>query len=322
MDSEDDIKRYEALMEGMKELMSGNFSIQLHRSEKEDDLEALTVRFNMMAQKLNKYYSSFAFHKPEHSSLFLSNLILDLDEEFKVVGASKAIKSILKYDLKDIENKPFLEILSERSLPNWERMTGGIIQPKIEQSSQKLWFKTIQDLTVPAYCFISEKEDTSLSNTKYSLHAFEAVILEEVYDEYFPMDGNGDLFHIKSEYADILLRPSEIAKMEEVHEYVLSHLEHKLPRFSDLAEMFNINEHKLKRNFKWVYDSTPHQLHKETRLERSHELLINSDLAFKSIALKYAFPSASYFSRAIKKKYGLSPTEVRNTRNKKRKKAE
>ena len=319
MDKEEDEKRYDALMEGLKEVMAGNFSIQLPRSEKRDALEALTVRFNMTAQKLYKYSSSFAHHNPKHSSLFVTNLILDLDEEFRVVGASKAIKSLLNYHLPDVENKPVQEILGERSKSNWERMVKCILKPSIEQSSQQLWFKTAHGLTVPAYCFISEREDASSNNMKYSLHAFEAMILAEVYDEYFPEEGDGRLFHINSDYNDIQLRPSEIKKMKSVEEFILNNLDTKLLSLSDLAVKFKINKNKLKRDFRWLFNCSPHQYHRETRLEKAHGLIISSDMAIKYIAHQYAFSSVAYFSRCIKEKYGLSPMDLRNSRGKRRK---
>lgn len=316
MESEEDKNRLEKLMEGMEELMSGNFSVQISKSEKDDQLEALIAQFNMLAQKLGNYFSKNAFYKPEHSSLFATILILDLDEEFKVVGASKAVKSVLNWDFKDIENQSVTQVLREDSLPHWERMVADIIDPETERASKKLWFKTAQDLTVPAYCFISEKEDAASSKIKYSLHAFESFVLEKVYDKFFPMDKDESPYKIESELGETILSPSDLGTMKEVHKFVHSKIKEKLPSLKDIATKFYINEDKLKRNFKMSYGSTPHSLHKEIRLEQSHYLLTETDKPISTIADDYFSKNSSNFSHAIKKKYGMSPTEVRNNKPK------
>lgn len=311
MESEEDKKRLKALLKGMKNLMSGKFPVQIPRSGKDDQLEAVITQFNMMAQKLDKYFSNNAFHKPEHSSLFVTLQILDLDKEFRIVGASKAVKSILKWDLKDIENQPVTQILRESSLPNWERMVADITQLKMERTSQKLWFKTAQDLTFRGYFFIAEKEETTSSNIKYSLHAFATEVLEKVYDKFFPLGGDRSPFKIESEFADILLSPSELKTMKKVHNYVLSNLKNKLPSLSDMAAKFHINQNKLIANFKLTYGYTPHSLHAQIRLDRSLELLINTERSISEIAKTY-FSNNSHFSHTIKRRYGISPTEIRN----------
>ena len=82
---------------------------------------------------------------------------------------------------------------------------------------------------------------------------------------------------------------------------------------SELAKKFGISQTYAKEIFKELYDSTIYQYHLSRRLERAKELLTEkADTKISEIALQTGFSSASKFTNAFKKKYGLLPSQLRS----------
>lgn len=66
-----------------------------------------------------------------------------------------------------------------------------------------------------------------------------------------------------------------------------------------------------KRDFKKIYNATPHQWLIKKRLEFSKKLLENSQLNIASISYDAGFESPAHFSRLFKKQYGYPPSSLR-----------
>lgn len=97
---------------------------------------------------------------------------------------------------------------------------------------------------------------------------------------------------------------------------------HKVKRFinsnysssltlSDIASEFGYTEDHITRLFKQKYGTTPHKYLTETRLEHALWLLLNTDLPAERICEAVGYTDFSSFWRAFKKKYSLSPGEIR-----------
>jgi AraC-like DNA-binding protein len=68
----------------------------------------------------------------------------------------------------------------------------------------------------------------------------------------------------------------------------------------------------LQRYFNRYYGISPKQYIIKLRLERAAELLLSEGLSVKEIAFTCGFTDEKYFSRLFKKKYGYSPTHLKN----------
>ena len=65
--------------------------------------------------------------------------------------------------------------------------------------------------------------------------------------------------------------------------------------------------------FKSVFGMSMLQYHKEKNLLLAEQLVKNSDVQIKNIAITTGFESASKFSASFKKRFGKLPSELRNS---------
>jgi AraC-like DNA-binding protein len=74
-----------------------------------------------------------------------------------------------------------------------------------------------------------------------------------------------------------------------------------------LSKISGLNEFKLKQGFRLLFNSPVIDFLINYRLERAHELLMNSQKTISEIAFETGYSSPAYFGKAFKKKYGYSP---------------
>lgn len=86
----------------------------------------------------------------------------------------------------------------------------------------------------------------------------------------------------------------------------------------DLCHMYNTNRTTLMADFKRVTGKTINEFVTDKRIDLCKQILAFTNIQIDEIALKYGFTSQSYFTRAFKKKTGLSPMQYRKTAVQKR----
>lgn len=86
------------------------------------------------------------------------------------------------------------------------------------------------------------------------------------------------------------------------------------PSVADLAKEAGINRNKLFYGFRNFYGVTISRYLQNLRLERGYELLKTTDLSLLEVCEEAGFSHQSNFSTAIRKRYGLSPKELRKRR--------
>jgi AraC family carnitine catabolism transcriptional activator len=75
----------------------------------------------------------------------------------------------------------------------------------------------------------------------------------------------------------------------------------------ELAERVHVTRRQLERLFRAHLDTTPSGFYLKLRLERGRSLLQQTAMSVVEISLACGFDSPSYFSRAYRKQFGLSP---------------
>ena len=79
-----------------------------------------------------------------------------------------------------------------------------------------------------------------------------------------------------------------------------------------IAYVFNYNEKYIGKSFKKHTGKTIKEYLNDKRLEKSEELLKNTNLPITEISARTGFNNITYYNRLFKKHYGMSPTEYRN----------
>ncbi len=78
-----------------------------------------------------------------------------------------------------------------------------------------------------------------------------------------------------------------------------------------LADELGLSWRRLERLFERHLGQTPRHFYLERRLAHAHQLLIDTRHSIMDIALASGFASASSFTRAFRRRYGLTPSRLR-----------
>ncbi|MEO1486807.1 MAG: AraC family transcriptional regulator [Bacteroidota bacterium] len=98
----------------------------------------------------------------------------------------------------------------------------------------------------------------------------------------------------------------------EFKKVIKEHIYHDLT-IQEYATLLNLSTSTFKRKFKAFYDTSPGKYFLNKRLERAKNLLLNSQDRVSDICFDSGFGDVSNFTKAFSKKYGMSPTEFRNS---------
>ncbi|MCC3156156.1 AraC family transcriptional regulator [Hymenobacter sp. 15J16-1T3B] len=83
------------------------------------------------------------------------------------------------------------------------------------------------------------------------------------------------------------------------------------PGLHDLARLFGTNDFLLKKGFRELFDTTVFGYVAEKRLTEARALLTHSDAAVQDVAARVGFSNAAHFATAFKRRFGLTPQQVR-----------
>ncbi len=151
-------------------------------------------------------------------------------------------------------------------------------------------------------------------------HAIQIGIKNEMYYEEMRFNILKDVYrnHLKiEEKLQHLSAKKDSTKMElykRLHrskDFMMSHLNQKL-HLDQISAQASMSPYHFLRSFKEVFDCTPLQFMATERLSVAKDLIINSDMPISHIIAEVGYDHPSSFSRAFKKKYGLSPLNLRS----------
>ncbi len=99
--------------------------------------------------------------------------------------------------------------------------------------------------------------------------------------------------------------------IDKLFHYLMDNLDSPLEPITDIANRLNTNSTILKRGFKVIHEKTIAEFHREKRLEKARDLILDTDTKLSTIATQCGFKSLSHFSRTYKKHFGVNPSDSR-----------
>lgn len=103
------------------------------------------------------------------------------------------------------------------------------------------------------------------------------------------------------------------AQIKLITNYIAEHYSEKIT-LEELASFANISVYHLSHIFKKCTGKSPNEYVNEYRLTMAADRLAHEDTQILNIAIDSGFNNISYFNRAFKRKYGMTPKEYRNGR--------
>lgn len=79
----------------------------------------------------------------------------------------------------------------------------------------------------------------------------------------------------------------------------------------EIAESVNMNVRTLSSRFREITGESVHQYQLNMKLEAAYKALRGGDRTIKDVSMSFGFTDAYYFSRLFKKKFGLSPKQIK-----------
>lgn len=81
----------------------------------------------------------------------------------------------------------------------------------------------------------------------------------------------------------------------------------------DYAQLCGMSKYHFLRVFRELVGATPLDYRNTIRLEHAKELLQEENLSIEEVGALTGYTSASYFSSAFKRKFGVSPKQYQNS---------
>src|SRR5690606_14257276 len=308
-----DKNRLEHIYELLLKIAEGDFTFEIERTEEDDEIEAILIVVNLLAEEMKETLQYYNFLKISESSIQYVTMLFILDSSFQIQFANLQVQKNLGWSTSDILHKSFAFLLSNCSHQNWTNIAENVLfQPD---------YHIITKLTFICPNQLAKTFTTSINVIPGHLHGspfiiistFETLLISQLIEEGLKQD----LKNIYSEDAknvkgpNVLVKKQDIHIMQQIREHILQNLEHPLPNLRTLANQFGTNEYKLKSGFKQLYGITVFRFLTKERLKRASLLIQNTSLSLKSIAQMTGFKNASHFSKTFKDNFGIKPIDLK-----------
>ncbi|WP_066223751.1 helix-turn-helix domain-containing protein [Formosa haliotis] len=303
MDSQDQI-RLKNIHNQLLEIINGNFSFQIARTDHNDELEALSALVNMVAEEIKDSFLHEGFINSRNTYKHTNQFTLVLDLQHIIIEVYEGTITSLGYAPKDLIGHSITSLLSKASLKTWTSIQNKLLYNK----SLQLIFNTKQGLEFKAKCFVIRFQNNERLKDLILLTTFDLVQR----DHSIKLNLKKLKINSQKEIYKQSLSSKDIDNIRRAGTFIIDHLEHDLPSLKDFAHSFGINEFKLKRGFKELYGMTVFQYLKIERLKKGHVLVKHTKMTFKEIAKTVGFKTPSHFSREFYTYYNYRPRTLRN----------
>lgn len=293
------------------EMAGGNFFYRLETSERNDNVEALAIVLNMLAEEIQESFYHQGYVSSKGTTEHLVQMCFLLDGDGIVQMANQKACTILSKLYGNIVRKPFSDLLTDASKTDWVQKWRTLCKKSFYDMAIPLNFLTNDNLVIPNRCHI-----TSIKSEEDGSHNVLITVIHTTTGRTFGKernrtainpDSNGKNSQKKVTRPKVKLSYEDIRKIREGQEMILNNLQMDLPNLKDLAHQLGTNEFKLKYGFKELYGTTVFKYLVQERLRKAKTLVQYTQLNFKSIAKMVGFKSVPHFSRAFSEQYGYSP---------------
>jgi AraC-like DNA-binding protein len=300
MHQEINLQRIRSISQMLLEMAGGNFTNRIQRTEQDDELEALVVLMNMVAEEMKESIFHSGFINPHHSYRNLVQSTFILDEHFVIMSYNSEASVLLNLSPDLVCNTLFKNLLSEESLYFWNSLEHEIVRDPDYYATVQLVYIAKDKLVVPVYCTISR-----LINCSKILISFVTTVVEKTISRSVLITPESNDLPL------VLSRPSDILLIQNLYDYILYHLDSPLPSVKELSFIFGTNENKLKYGFKQLFRTTIYQFYNNERLKKAHLLIQQTMIPMKSIAIMTGFKTYPNFSKGFKKYFGYKPMDIK-----------
>jgi len=293
----------------------------------------------------NNNIDGYSFEQNINEELFIIKSKLKVQSDLKVESSTNINGLIFGYNLngysehkskhsnshlKLSKNDSFLAIMNKEN--NISYTSKGILTKVCFVIKKEFIEKNIQDNMIKDLIF-SSLEEKLCENLLFQrkINPYINLLLNDIYKH--PFDGSLSNIYLQSRVLELVflelesivkdkkdfvknikLDDYDIEAIKNAKDILLTNIKNP-PSIIELAKMVRVNDFKLKKGFKEVFQTTPYNLLLDYRLEYAKKLLSESDLSVGEIAQKVGYKYTASFSAAFIKKYGVTPKSIMKSKN-------
>lgn len=284
-------QRIKDIYQMLFEMATGNFAYRL-QTDYDDKLDELSKTLNNVAEEMLNMILDSGYVNPHYSYQSLIQATFILNKDFSIYSFSNDVPDMFDYEPEHLLKVNFSKVINPQSigLLNHIQMTAAADDNYNE--TIQLIFKTGKGLAIPSFCTISKL----LYSNKIIVNSVTTILQDFIaYDTGTATSP----------------RPNDAAIIQELHDYILSHLDAPLPSLKQLSKKFGSNEFKLKDGFRYFFNTSIYHFYNEKRLQKAHLLIQQTPHSIKAIAIMSGFNDYTNFYKSFKKRFGYSPRDLK-----------
>lgn len=298
-----DQKKYgEEIQKMIRELAKGNFSYRITEFS-EDELGDIAVMINLLAEELSVFFIQPGLFGEKRLS---EQFILVMDEHYSIHSINYTFSHFMERSPQLLIGQSIKGFIVPNSFKKLQKQLDDLTQAAEPKPMVKLLLTFVQLSSHQIDTWVNCQVLYGNKHTYYIVRGLK--LMDRITGSENHVFPSGTF---KSRNASILQLRTDIEKIRAVHHYVSSHLHETLPSIAALSRLFLVNEYKLKRGFRELYQTSIFKLHLEMRLAQSIVMIKNTPISLKVIAYSLGFTSFPHFSKVFKEKYGHPPSYYR-----------
>lgn len=265
------------------ELASGNFDYQIPTIP-EEGLSQSIVRLNEWGATLKQELQQCGYSGTKNDIQHILQLSVWVNPVGNIISCTDTFASYLNYNTAEIINNPITTLILPTTINEWKDILNEAGQNENYSRGLNILWYTKQQKILPAFSTL-----TRHANSNNLLIGMITTV---------NTNNTGSIKNAESKWVN------------ELHRYIVENLHEPLPTAKELAKMFGTNEFKLKEAFRKHFNSGIYHFYNTERLTKAHKLIQNTNLPLKEIPFLCGFSDYANFSKAFKKKYSYSPSDL------------
>ena len=118
------------------------------------------------------------------------------------------------------------------------------------------------------------------------------------------------IFKTHPEYIDFFTQFNQAVRAD-LKKFMLSNYQYNVP-LAELAKMSGRSLSTFNRDFRNIFNESPHRWIMRMRLQKAKDLLVSTARSASEIYLELGFKDLAHFSRTFKKAFGVNPSKIKN----------
>src|SRR5690606_13501506 len=146
MDKPENKARLDKVYNQLLEIAHGNFSGRIERTDKNDEIEALTVLVNIIAEEIQNYFFHRGFVNTRRSYSCMVQMLFLLDNSYLIKKTDDGVTKVLQFKEYELLKKTFESLLSKETKKVWADTAREMIGPIEQKTTLQLSFLTKEGL--------------------------------------------------------------------------------------------------------------------------------------------------------------------------------